>query len=474
MSAPRKKIIKFNCFSSITLDSDKKRDKYKTIDDTIQSDKQFFLDYFSKLPYYDELMPKIKKTSRGTNFYRGLIRKGVKHKSVFFQSIINSIKKINEEKKQRVYHPKKTKLIKLYELPKIEELKFKKSQIEKKKKIKILKNEKMSKIINESKSVPVRDSSSTINLSSPPNAKKQLIHSNTMFFDVNFLQGNDNNTLNSLNSNINKGYTAEKNSVNNNKLILSPNTNEISTNYRTNLSNSIFKNFYRNEFDKYNYKSFKRTKSLNNVNLFLNKCQEEIINGKEMEGKFNKYTRKFTKEIQDKLDGNKFIKTRDYKVIEDKKAKNKYVKLEEYNYANIKRKMNKKISTSLAFRNRKELLEILKINENAKAIILHLNEMNKINEKMSKRRIIERKRIDEVNSLCEIGFRKKEFLKKKIDVYNIKHKELNELDKSRDNAFNDFFNINVSKNNYDLKGTLLPKLIALKEEAKNSINVGNY
>ena len=483
MSVPRKKILKFNCFSSITLDTDKEKKKHETIHETIKNDKQFMIDCFSKLPYYYELMPKIKKTSKGNNFYKGLIQKGVKNKSAFFQAIMNSIKKINEEKKIVRFSKVKKKRIKLYTLPKIEELKLKKIQIDKSKikKIKIIQPG-ISKNSNEkSKSVPTQNPTTTINSSPSPIKKLQLKRSCTMnVFNINFIQGenNNNNTLNSLNNNnVNSGNSTGKHSQNN--LILSPNNNDIiSTNYNSNLSNSNYKSLYKNEFDPHKYKVLKRAKSLNNINLFLNHCQEEIISGKKMEGKVNIFTKKLSQEIKDKLNNNKFTKSKDYKVIEDKQKKNKYMKLEEYNYTNIKRKMNKKISNSFAYRNRKEILELLKVNENAKAIILHLNEMNKINEKMSKRRIIERKRIDKINSLCEVGFRKKEILKKKIDIFNIKHKELNELDQSRDNVLNDISNINVSKSDNLLRGTLLPKLLTLRKQyyqnESNEVNSLDY
>jgi len=457
MSEENYKIIKFNCFSSFKIDNNK--EKQMTIHETIKDNKKFILDFFSKQQYFDELMPKIKKVSRGTNFYNGLIRKGIKHKSVFFQHIMKTIKKINEEKKYK--SPKSVKRIRLYKLPKIEELKLKKKRIEnnnKKKKIKILQIEKNKNIANEIKSYPSTTIHSKIKISFK---KTKLAHSNTLnFFNNSLMRGNNTST-----NFYKKGNSTEQQHSQNN-LLLSPGYNDISTYYNSNLnSNSLYKS---DSIVNNSYNILKRAKSLNYMNNFLNKCQEEIVTGKEMEEKVNDYNQKFTKEIQEKLNNNRLI-NRDYKVIlEEKKKKNKYMKLEEINYAKIKRKMNEKISTSFAYRNRKELQEILKINTNAKAIILHLNEMNKINEKMGRRRIIERKRIDEINSLCETGFRKKEYLKNKIDIINLKNKEMNKLNQSCDFLPSD----NMIKNDNGLKGTLLPKLISLKKEAEKKIKIG--
>ena len=458
MSEEKHKIIKFNCFSNFKLDNNK--EKQMTIHETIQGNKQFILDFFSKQSYFDELMPKFKKVSRGTNFYNGMIRKGIKHKSVFFQAIMKTIKKVNEEKDFK--SPKSVKRIRLYKLPKIEELKLKKNQIDnnnKKKKIKILQIEKYKNIANEIKSNPSTTIHSKIKISLK---KPKLAHSNTLnIFNNSLMRGNNTST-----NFYKKGNSTEQHSKNN--LLLSPGYNDISTYYNSNLnSNSLYKS---DSIVNNSYKILKRAKSLNYINNFLNKCQEEIVTGKEMEGKVNDYNQKFTKEIQEKLNNNRLI-NRDYKVIEEKKKKNKYMELEEINYANIKRKMNEKISTSFAYRNRKELQEILKINTNAKAIILHLNEMNKINEKMGRRRIIERKRIDEINSLCENGYRKKEYLKSKIDIINSKNKEMNKLNQSSDYLPND--NYYMIKNNNELKGTLVPKLISLKKEAEKKIKIGS-
>ena len=64
--------------------------------------------------------------------------------------------------------------------------------------------------------------------------------------------------------------------------------------------------------------------------------------------------------------------------------------------------MNEKISDFYAYQNRKEFKEILRNSESTHAYNLYLDEMNRINEKMDRRRIVERKRIDKIIRLiCE-------------------------------------------------------------------------
>ena len=146
-------------------------------------------------------------------------------------------------------------------------------------------------------------------------------------------------------------------------------------------------------------------------------------------------------------------------------------RLEENNIAEIKRKMNEKISDFYAYQNRKEFKEILRNSESTHAYNLYLDEMNRINEKMDRRRIVERKRIDKIQTLCDDGFKKKEYLKNKIDKYNKRHKEYKEQDNLIPN--DDFYIINRN-NDKDQIGTLLPKLLSLRKTCLDEITVGNF
>lgn len=454
----------FRCFHNFKLDSDNK--KQETIHETIQGDKQFILNFFAKQSYYNDFMPKIKKNERGTIFYKGLIRKGVRNKSVFFQAIMKSIKQINEKKKRNNMTPKSHKNLELYKLPKIEELKIKKKKIEEygMKKIPIvkLKQEKL----NKNKERPIKKDifpSTTINSNGSRNI--QMIPSSYSKKFLNKSEGysiNDTNNSNSFNSNGNlNGKIITP------KLNYSLNNIDISTYYK---SNNTFKGMSRNESLLNKNKSYQDNNTFNNLKIILDKCKEEIINGKEVEDIVSNYNSNFMKTIQHKLNNIKIV-NRDKKIIEEKKKKNKYIKLEERNYKNIKKKLNEKISNSLAYHIRKELLEILKMNRNAKSYILHLNEMRKINEKIEKKRQIERKVINKVNSLCDIGYKKNEYLKYKMDLINKKNSDLNKLNKLNKSINyipnNDM--CNNRNNNNPFIGSLVPKLISLKNDSLKKV-----
>ena len=97
--------------------------------------------------------------------------------------------------------------------------------------------------------------------------------------------------------------------------------------------------------------------------------------------------------------------------------------------------------------------------------------MNRIYNKMSKRLKIERKKIDKIETLCDDGYKKKEYLKNKIDKYNKRHKE--EI-KVKNIINNDEFYILNNNNNKEQIGSLLPKLLSLKNNCLHEITVGNF
>ena len=247
-------------------------------------------------------------------------------------------------------------------------------------------------------------------------------------------------------------------------LSFSPLSKDLSTFY---MSNTKFKSLSRNK--SYNNSIFMNSHKYNksNINFIYDKCVEEIEIGNNVAEKVFNFDKKISKSIEKKLKKNK-ITNKDKNIIEDRsqKNKNKYIKLEENNYAEIKRKMNAKISYFYAYNNRREFHELLKNNENAHAYKLYLYEINKINERLDKHRKIERKRIDKIETLCDEGFIKKEFLKNKIDIYNKRHRD---FEKQIDLIPNDDFYISNTSNKgnkIEKMGTFLPKLLSLKEERK--------
>ena len=159
-------------------------------------------------------------------------------------------------------------------------------------------------------------------------------------------------------------------------------------------------------------------------------------------------------------------------MIEDKgKKKSKYAKLEENNISNIKRKINEKISDFYAFKNRKEFQDFLNNGENTQAYKIYMNELNKINEKMERHRAVERKKIDKIELLCQDGFKRKEYLKNRIDIFN---KRLKESEKEKNNFSNDDFSILNRINEKAQIGNLLPKLLSLRNACLNEITLGNF
>ena len=424
MSERNVRFDKFNYFENLKLDSD--RDKNEAIHDIIQEDKQFVLNFFASQPYYKEMIPKMQKANRGTVFYRGLIKKGVQQKSAFFKAIMKSIQNIKEEKKIKMIQLEKEKLIKYRE--------------------QIKKNIYPSTTINSNISIRI---------------PKMISPSSSINY---FNNNNNNNNIDYTNNSFYKnGNSTAK---------ISQNSGIIPYNNKSTYYKSInFKNLSRNEsfLNKYKYYN---SHINTNLNYLVNKCIEEIMNGKEVKGKVSSYDKNISKTIQKKLKLHKII-NKDKKIIEEKNKKNdKYMKLEEINYKNIKRNINQKISNSLAYRNRKELIELLKTNKNAHSYMLHLNEIDKINKAMGKKRIIERKMINRVKSLCDLGFKKNEFLNNKIDIINNKNNELKKLNKTTLDIPNDGFYTN-NKQNHLLKGDLVPKLISLKSETEKIITVGD-
>jgi hypothetical protein len=198
----------------------------------------------------------------------------------------------------------------------------------------------------------------------------------------------------------------------------------------------------------------------------VNKCNEELNYaqniGDNVEN-YNKSNNKSEKEIKEKIRSG--LQNRDQKIIEDKGISNKkYERLEKEKFNELKKKMNIiKVSEDYAYVNRKELHEFMRDNENIFAYQIYLKEMNKINEKIAKKKEVEKKNLSMVENLLEDVYRKKEFLKYKIDNYHFRHAKQDELKifslKNRD----DFYMNKINNDKKVLHGTLLPKLMELKD-----------
>jgi hypothetical protein len=445
MDSKFKKDMKiFNCFNTFDLE-DNKEDR-QTFHETIEENNEILLNTYAQEAHFREIMPNIKKLSRSNYFYNKMVKKGFKHKSPFFQILLKAIKEVNEAK-HPIITPKRIKRFNIYKLPEIELLKLKKEKIEKinQKKlenlqIKKAKFDKYREIIKEQ-------------LSSSRFQKTNSLTPKTIISPL--------STFNSNNTNIfvNKNYnSSEKNTLTNNK--------NLSTYYKSDIK---FNTMRRS--NSYNVlispRAFKE-----GMNRIYDKCTEEIEHGNKVAGNVFKYNIKLTKSIEKKYIRKNKRLDRLKSMIDDKgKKKNKYKKLEEYNMKEIKRKMNEKISYFYAYKNRKEFKEVLRNSESTHAYNIYLDEMNRINERMDRRRIVERKRIDKIESMCEDGFKKKEYLKKIIDKFNKRHKD-NVKEKSL--IPNDDFYIVNRNNDKDQMGTLLPKLLSLRKTCLEEITVGNF
>ena len=446
----KKDLKMFNCFKSFNLEDNK--EKRESFHETIKENNDQILDCYSQ-QYFKEILPNILKANRSNSFYSRLVKKGFKHKSPFFKILLKAIKEINE-KKYKIEIPYKEKLLNIYRKPEIELLKIKKEKIEKntQKKLKNIKiekeklhkytrliNEQLASIsdlnINQVKTPKILSPLSTVNLNSTNNSFK-----------------------------INNNFNFTKN------IDISPSNKEGSTYYKSRIK----------------FKSLTRNNSLNSFNLkpspiidkssisyIYDKCKEEIDHGKKVAENVFKYNEKISKSIEKKLGKRKNSTDRLKKIIEGDKSKNKnkYAKLEENNIKLIKKKLNEKISDFYAYQNRKEFQEILKNNENTQAYNIYLDEMNRINEKMGKRSVIERKRIEKIESLCDDGFKRKEYLKNRIDIFNKRHKEEK---KQKNIILNDDFYIMNKNNEKDQIGSLLPKILSLRNNCLHEITVGNF
>lgn len=440
----QKDIMAFSCFDSFNLDDDK--ENREILDETIKENKEELLDFFSQHEYYKDILPNIVKINKRNNFYEKMVKKGFKHKSPFFQILLKAIQGVSDEK-HKIFIPKKVKRLNIYKMPEIELLKIKKNKVDKnsKKKLKNLQIEKekllkYTELINKQLASSFNKNNKTPKLISPLNTL---------------------NLSSTINSSNRQFYSNEKISKN---LELSPSNKDQSTYYKSSIK---FKTLSKNKSCMISpINSLK-----NNINYIFDKCQEEIEHGNKVAEKFFKYDKKISESIEKKLNKNNNKTTeRLKKIIEDKK-KNKYAKLEENNIRNIKRKINEKISDFYAFKNRREFKEVLKGGENTHAYNIYMDEMDKINEKMERHRSIERKKIEKIEILCDDEFKKKEYLKNKIDKFIKRHKE---TEKQKNIIPNDNFYILSRNNEKDQIGKLLPKLLSLRNVCLNEITVGNF
>ena len=444
----KKDMKMFNCFKSFNLEDDK--EKRESFHETIKENNEQIIDCYSQ-QYFKEILPNILKVNRSNYFYDKLVKRGFKHKSPFFKVLLKAIKDINE-KRLKIDIPYREKLLNIYRKPEIELLKIKKEKIDKNtqqklKNIKINKEKlnKYTKLVNEQ-------------LASINSLNINQIKTPKMLSPLSTLN------LSSTNNSFNINFNSTKN------MDISPTNKELSTYYKSRIK---FKSLTRNNSFNSLYMKPSSIIDKSSISYIYDKCKEEIDHGNKVAENVFRYNEKISKSIEKKLGKRKNSAERVKRIIEEDKSKkkNKYAKIEENNIKLIKKKLNEKISDFYAYQNRKEFQEILKNNENTQAYNIYLDEMNRINEKMGKRSVIERKRIEKIESLCDDGFKRKEYLKNRIDIFNKRHKEEK---KQKNIILNDDFYILNKNNENEQIGNLLPKILSLRNNCLHEITVGNF
>ena len=207
-------------------------------------------------------------------------------------------------------------------------------------------------------------------------------------------------------------------------------------------------------------------------NGILDKCQKGIKKGDLIGGRVEKFTKKFNKDLtrlkekrENKVDNN----IEDQKIVEDKvKEKQKYKLLEIEKFKELKRRLNIKISDNYVYFNRKEYSELASEQRNEKEFELYYEDINKINEEIRQKRIKEKNKFYEIKNLLEDSYKKKDYLKNKILLYNKNRIIEHQIEKDMEKKNMKFLfeeESNIKNNN----GNLVHILLKNKYQNKNQI-----
>ena len=399
---------------------------------------------YGKNKDFKEVIHKFHKEKRGNFVYTRLSYNGMKYQTPFVKALMNTTQKSEEKNKIKI---EKRKFKGLYKLSDLELINLKNKRFERFKKLKL-------------KELSIKNETT--------NSHKNLFKSFSNF--------NENNISKSSNMNMNKNFSLNDTnySLNNNfrKINLSfknsnkgQNSKESSTYYKSdiNLKNTSLPNlnFYSPKINKPKY--------------ILDKCFEEIDSGNEVTKNMNKLDETYTKSIKSRLKELGLMKKNQILNLNFIGIK-KYKTLERNNFNEIKRKMNEKISDVFAFKNRKGYNDLIKNAKSTNAYDIYLHDMEKANEKLEKQRNAQRKKIKRLEMLCEDDFKKKEYLKKKINIYNKRHRNERKKENTSfdDEAFITNKKINDVKDNELNQGKFMSMLLSLKEQCLKEITVGNF
>ena len=391
---------------------------------------------------FKEIMPIILKQSKMNNVYKALIKNGIKFNSRFIRLIQRTVDDIKNKRILKSYKEKNKGKI-FYNLPKIEILKTQKEKYKKLniKKIRIIKLKNLGHINNINNL-----SFNFINESAKIDKRPKLIFRH--FSSISNKSTKNLSNLNFISNSPNKDLTLTPSNIS----IAEP-----STNITYEFSNKIKKSNHKNSF-------FKLTNISKSYDI-IHKCNSEVDQGDYKTKNINRIKKDFDKSIYQRLIRDKYLDL-DRKIIEEKnKFNNKYIIQQKKNFKNIKKKLEVKISSHLAYENRKELTQILKEKKSDIPYNLHLNEINKINQRILERRKKEKKLIYELNSIANDEYLKGIEINKKMDKINQKNKILKN---------NSFGNINIFNDDMDFfqpKGNLIPSLINIRKNKMKNIRI---
>ena len=410
--------------NSSESDKCEKKNWQKSFHEIIEMDKKILINLYSNKPLFKEILPQIKKSSRGTPFYHSIIKKDIK-KTNFFKDILNKIEELNTEKNKR----RKTNLYKK------KQINFNINELEK------IKNKKIKFIRNDS----LRQSSLTNRNNSYINRKISINESPNNIINKN---NNDHNNI--------KIYKNIKNHFIENDKIKKLN--------KSNSEKSIFK--------------LNRLEKFNNI---LKMCKGEIKTGQKVGKKFEVYNNKISEDIKDIIqkESKENKNLQDQQLIEkemtDDNNKDKYKIKEVEKFNDIKKRIDSKISDIYAYFNRKEFRKKIKDKEKNDAYELYLKDINQINQKLEENKKVEKKTINKVKELLEDVYKGKEYLENKISEYNEKYQDLKDFDDNnfQNNLENDEQKISENSG-FDLfepppnikikdKKVILPKLFLRKK-----------
>ena len=414
-----------------------------TYHEVIDNYSETIVKFFEKNKEFKEIIPDIKKGKRTNFLYKRLVYKGMKFQSPFMKALMKMVKEYEKKNKVEI---EKREFKGLYKLSNLDLMKLKVEKLERFKKLKL-------KDIN----IKNEDPNSTNNLKRSFSNFSFNMTPTTQKFNLNASLNDSSYSFNN-NKNFSKSNRFSKNSS---KI----NNKELSTYYK---SDTNFKNLSLNTFNLFSPK-------INKPTYLIDKCLEEIDSGNTVSETVNKVSENFSKTIRQKYKSIEFMqKARTLNL--DNLGIKKYKKLELNNLNEIKRKLNEKISASYAYNNRKGFNQQIKNAESTDAIFIYLHNMEKTNERLEKKRDIQRKNIRKIENLCQYEFSKKEFLKKRIDAFNKKHK--NERKIKNFVSYDEFFLTNRKNNedddedtNYNTNG-FLPRLLALRKQCLKENTVG--